>query len=138
CGAVQQPADPAPLAGQPTAGRQTTTSAARAVAFVVVVVSSVFAGWRFADQARPTPPVSVVAAARPTPRTPPTTPALATADSEIARAPTPAPTRSLPGAPAAQTPAVATTSEPAPLEDVISRAMPAVVRVETSGGYGTG
>ena len=119
------------------------SAALRTAAFIAVVVSSVFAGWRFADQTRTATPAPVIAAARPIARTPavPLPPTAGIDQADVAAAPPQSnAVRALPADPITRLPATVAAAATAPtlLEDVISRALPAVVRVETSGGYGTG
>ena len=111
----------------------------RSAVFVSIVLFGVVAGWRFSGRDQPTPaPSAVVAASRPVVTAP------------LMRAPAVSEPSSTPVSPAdrsvsvatneSRVPAVTPAAAPSPvaLEDVISRAMPAVVRVEAGGAYGTG
>jgi S1-C subfamily serine protease len=119
----------------PASGARSMLATIRSAVFVSIVLFGVVAGWRFSDRrADPAPAGPLAAATRPVVRTPPATPSATPDIGRIALDPAPRPVLSDPSK--AALPAAA--PSPAALEDVISRAMPAVVRVEAGGAYGTG
>jgi Trypsin-like peptidase domain len=108
----------------------------RSGVFVSIVLFGVVAGWRFSDRTQPAPtPSSIVAASRPPVRPAPSIPAAVEPE---ARLPAVAPAGSESVGRVLPEPATPIAPSPTALEDVISRAMPAVVRVEAGGAYGTG
>jgi S1-C subfamily serine protease len=165
CGeALDTPSDEVE-ASSPSTGRDRDPSERRrsplSIVAVTVVVAAVSGATVFLSMRQPTPAVSpdgtaVTPAARPPVRAmaqpadevqiaapapaADLTAALtivAAVDAAVSQAPvnTIGAAGTSPGAPAASAAALAAT---APLEDVISRSMPAVVRVEAGGGYGSG
>ena len=145
CGFVQKTDVGAAFAAPPASGSDATSESTstfamtRSAVLVAIVVFAAVAGWRFADRARPEP-APLVAAVRPIARSSAIVPAVAAGAGNAATASEPATGTAPQPAPVTRIPEAATVSAPPPasLEDVISRAMPAVVRVETSGAYGTG
>ena len=142
CGFVQteMPATPqsAPMPAGP--GQSAVWAALRSAAVMVAAIAAIAAGVWFTSSrppAAPSPgaaPPHTSTAAAPVRPSQPVQPAPGPhpADASAARVPLSVQVATLPP------PTPATDAAPASLEDVISRAMPAVVRVETGAGTGSG
>src|SRR5581483_7652847 len=142
CGSTR-PSPAAPRvepAAPPAASPRATLALARISVFGVILLSGVVAGWRLADNRQAPAPATIAVAPRAVAKPPAAPPEIHTVVLPSERAQRNGESSVLPdqNTRAFTYPAAPSAPAVASLEDMISRAMPAVVRVETSSAYGTG